>query len=70
MSGITRRITVQLLDEQFPDRRCSVEGLMAEIQRGVRCVRDEHPDLDAFHLHDVSLRLADGNLLAELDFRR
>ncbi len=67
---MTRRVIVHLLDEQVPDGRCSVEGLMAEIQRGVRNVRDEHPDLDAFHLHDVSLRLSGGNLVAELDFRR
>ncbi len=66
----TRRIMVQLLDEQVLNQRCSIEGLIAQIQRGVRTVRDEHPDLAAFHLHDVSLLLEDGNLVAELDFRR
>ena len=61
---------VQLLNDQLPSQGCSIEGLMAQIQRGVRNVRDEHPDLAAFHLHDVSLHLFEGALVAELDFRK
>ena len=66
----SRRVTVPLLYEDNPESKCSVEGLLAHIQRGVRIVRDENPELEAFQLHDVKLCVANGNLVAELDFRK
>jgi hypothetical protein len=47
----------------------SVEGLLGQLQQVVRSARDSHPDLFRYRLHDVALRVEQGQLQAVLDFR-
>jgi hypothetical protein len=65
----SRRIKIPILVENSSNHVCSIEDLLAHIQRGVRQVREENPDLARFHLHDVSLCMQGGTLLAEFLFR-
>jgi len=71
MLDLTKRsVVVPCVVARENEAKFSVEGLLASIQREVSETRRIHPELEVFHLHDVSLRVAQQALVAELDFRR
>lgn len=47
----------------------TVDGLLGQLQRVVKSVRESHPDLSHYHLYDVTLRVDQGHLKAMLEFR-
>lgn len=66
----TRQSVVVPVLPQSSEHTLSVDGLFGRLQAVVADTRKIHPELTDYHLHDVSLRMEDGELRAVLDFRR
>ncbi|MCF8563304.1 hypothetical protein LLE49_00910 [Alicyclobacillus tolerans] len=65
-----RSITVQVLSEEDVPGVVRVDELLVRLHKVVVGARSDDPELDAYHLYDLNLRLSGGQLLAELEFRR
>jgi hypothetical protein len=48
----------------------SVDALLSHVQSVVSATRKQHPELSTYHLHDVLLRVEEGELRAILEFRK
>lgn len=71
MVDVTQRaVVVPLVVARENESNFTVETLLASIQKGVRETRKSNPELEVYHLHDVSLRLKERALVADLCFRR
>lgn len=66
----TRQSVVVPVLPQSTSQAISVDGLFGRLQTVVANARKTHPELTDYHLHDVALRMEDGELRAVLDFRR
>ncbi|KPV38979.1 hypothetical protein [Alicyclobacillus ferrooxydans] len=64
-----QRVVVPVLHQSFEDT-LSVDGLFGRLQTVVSNTRKTHPELTDYHLHDVALRMEEGELRAVLDFRK
>jgi hypothetical protein len=61
---------VRLLEDDIPPVSLSVDALLDKIQRAITTTRNSDPSLSHYHLHDVTLRMSEGQLHAVLDFRK
>lgn len=64
-----QRVVVPVL-QQSSESTLSVDGLFGRLQTVVATTRKTHPELTDYHLHDVALRMEEGELQAVLDFRK
>lgn len=70
MTEFTRQHVVVPVLPQESDNAMSVDALFGKLQNVVAVTRKNHPELTDYHLHDVFLRMEEGELRAVLDFRR
>ncbi|MCL6452483.1 MAG: hypothetical protein K6T78_02520 [Alicyclobacillus sp.] len=70
MAEVTRQHVVVPVLPPNEDRALSVDALFGRLQTVVAVTRRNHPELTDYRLHDVALRMEDGELRAVLDFRK
>lgn len=70
MNDLARQNVVVPVLPQTHQEGLSVDALFGRLQHVVATTRQSHPELTDFHLHDVLLRMEEGELRAVLDFRR
>lgn len=63
-------VSTQVITDPTPQATLPVDVLLDRVRRAVQTARIAHPELQNYHLHDVALRVADGQLVADLHFRR
>jgi hypothetical protein len=67
---VRKHVVVRLLEDDMPPVSLSVDALLDKIQRAITHTRHDDPSLSHYYLHDVTLRMSDGQLQAVLDFRK
>lgn len=65
-----RRLVESQLQEKIRDRYISVDDFLDVLRRQVAAVREEDPSLQAYHLHDLKVRVKSDDVQLQFDFRR
>jgi len=64
---VVKRDLTALIEQR---RGLCIDGLLDRLRREVALVREELPELNLYHLHDVTLGSSGAGLIVQIEFRK